>query len=492
MVVVSVSFGAIAVLSTSIGLISFLLPNMMAELGADIRHIQWVQTAFMLTMVVLLPTVDWLGAIFGQKRLYLFGLTIFTLSTILCTFAWNLPSMILFRVIQGIGAGLFFPLGTPFIFDAFLPQRRGIALGVNTLLFGLGSILGSSLVAYLADIFGWRWGFYYLIPLSTISLILGIRLLRERPLPKPGRFDITGCISLAISLISFVLFITQKDVWSFKSNVFLGLIFILSTIIFFIVENHTTSPFVDLTIYRHSPYLAGSILGFLVSSASVGIYFLLPIYLQKLLGYSIFQTGLLTIPSSLSMLVLMPLTGWISDKKDARFLIGTGILGFAFSLFILSSISFYTSGTTLALVLVGIGISGAFIYTPLSNTMFSSLPHESIRLGSGLYALTRTLGRAIGSAVLSVMFTNRLSIQFTLISESITISSTAYRIHLERLSKSLQSLSFNQFDINAEEILIEKIWEEAAISAFGDCYFLLTFCFLLALIPVKFLKRQFN
>ncbi|MDP6775829.1 MAG: DHA2 family efflux MFS transporter permease subunit [Candidatus Latescibacteria bacterium] len=489
--VITVSFGSIAVMAASIGLMNLLLPRMMAELGADIRSIQWVQTAFMLSMLVLMPAVGWLGAAVGQKRLYLASLAIFGGGTVLCTLAWNIPSMIACRVVQGIGAGLLFPMGTPFVFDAFPPQRRGVVLGVRIVISSIGSLGGSVLAAHLADVFGWRWGFYYLLVFCAAGLAMGSLVLRERPLPEPGRFDLAGYLSLGVGLVSFVLLITQRDGQSALSGSTLGLaaLCIFSIAAFFIIERHIAYPFVDLGIYRHTAYAAGCVLAFLLPGTTVAVSFLLPIYLQRLLGYSILQTALLRVPMGIAMVAITPLSGWLSDRIDPRLLTGGGLLGFVLALYALSGLSLYTSAFTLALIMTAMGVCSTLIFTPMYNAMFSSLPHESIRLGSGLYGLKGQLGRSIGIAAISVLFTDRLGLRYASLSESLVPTSPTFRLNLQRLSAGLRDLGALHPDAGAQQVLYRRLGEEASAAAFGDCYFILAGCLLLCLIPVYFIRR---
>ena len=491
LVVITVSFGSIAVIASSIGLINLLLPRMMAELGADIRTIQWVQTAFQLTMVVVMPAVGWMGSAVGQKRLYLASLILFSMGTLLCTLAWNVPSMILFRVVQAAGAGLFFPMATPFIFDAFPPQRRGVVLGVRMVFSSIGSMGGSILASHLADVFGWRWGFYFLLLFCAAGLTMGTLILRERPMPKVGRFDLAGCLSLAVGLISLILLITRRDGQPYLSGypLVLTALSLLSIAAFFIIERRVASPLVDLNIYRYASYAAGGALAFFLPAVTVATSFLLPIYLQTLLGYSIFQTSLLRLPMGIATTSITPFTGWLSDRVDPRLLIGGGLLGYLLSLYALSGLSLYTSAFTLALILTAMGVSMTLVMTPMTNAMYSSLPHESIRLGSGLYGLKWQLGRSVGTAIVSVLYADRLALQFMSLSERVIPTSPGFRFNFQRLSEGLQDLGALHPKSGALQVLYGRLWEEAAVAAFGDCHLILAGCFTLALIPVYFIRH---
>ncbi|MDA0747970.1 MAG: DHA2 family efflux MFS transporter permease subunit, partial [bacterium] len=485
LVVISVAFGSTAALASSIGLINFLMPRMMAELGADIQSIQWVQTSFLMTMVVLMPAVGWMGAAIGPKRLYLVSMALFSAGTVLCTLAWDMPSMIVFRVLQSVGASFFFPMGVPYIFDAFAPRRRGAVLGVSALINSLGSLGGTIFASHLADVLGWRWGFYYLLPLSGIGLILGLFVLKDRPESPAGRFDLPGFLSLAAALISFILLISRRsgEPLITGENLFLLSVCISATLVFIVAEKHSAAPFVNLSIYRHIAYAAGSVLSFMVPATAVAVSFLLPIYLQRLLGYSILQTALLRLPMGLALAVVTPLSGWLSDRMDARILMLGGALGYTGSLYAFSQISLYTSGTTLALILALMGITSTVLFLPMTNAMYSSLPQDMVRLGSGLSALLRQLGRSVGTAAISAIFAHRLVVRFVGLSEDVTMSSTGVRFNLEQISARLHNLGARTPDLTAISLLQKRLWAEASVAAFADCYLVMAGCFVLALVP---------
>ncbi|MBT3606103.1 MAG: DHA2 family efflux MFS transporter permease subunit [Candidatus Latescibacteria bacterium] len=491
--VIAIDFGHSAALASSIGLVNLLLPQIMPEIGADVRSIQWVQTSFLITMVILLPAVGWLSSAVGQRRLYLIGLGLFGVSTVLCTFAWNLPSLLFFRVIQGAGAGLFFPLGTPFIFDAFPSNRRGFVLGVSTLLMSINSLGGSVLASHLADLFGWRWGFYFLFVEACIGLLFSITILKERRIPKVGQFDFPGCATMALALMSLLLLITRESHSGFftPEHIFLSFTFIASAGAFFYIEKKTAEPFVDLRLYRHTAYAAGSFIGFLVPAISVGISFLLPIYLQGLLGYSIFQTALIRLPSGLFGTLFTPLAGWLSDRSDSRLLVSGGLLALMLATATIATITPETSPVSLALMLTVMSIATAFIFTPISNTMFSSLPHESIRLGSGLYALKRQLGRSLGTAIISVLFADRLLRHTTQKFDAWALPNT--------VTRSLQAEVSMRFPNASTEIpnvpiflIQDTLLQNATIAAFSECFLIVAACLLLSFIPIPYLRTPKN
>ncbi len=490
LVLITVSLSAMSVLGNSIGMVSLLLPQMMAEYAVDVPSIQWVLTAFMLTMVVVMPAVGWLGSAVGQRRLYLVSVSLFTICTFACTLAWNYPSLIVLRVIQGAAAGCFFPLTTPFIFDVFPEGKRGFVLGVSNLTLITGSVAGSLIASALSDHFGWRWGFYYVVVLCLGAIVLGSIVLREPPRVRVGRFDVPGALALGTSLVSGVLLVTQRDLRLGSETLSLGGLCLASIVAFLWIEFRTKEPLVDLGIYRHLPFAAGSLLGFIVPAATTATTLLLPIFLQRIQGYSIFQSAVLRIPSGLATAFVSPFTGWLSDRMDPRFLVTTGILGFAGVLYALSSLTTQSSGASVAALLVMMGLVSMLIWTPLANTMFSALPPGSIRLGAGLHALMRQLGRSVGGALIAVFFSRRATARFTRVVSGMAASSTILDFHLDRISTWMSSTHHPDPGAYTTQFLYQTLTQEATVAAFGDCYRLTATIFIFAVLPVHFLKRK--
>ncbi|MBS11765.1 MAG: hypothetical protein CME19_09205 [Gemmatimonadetes bacterium] len=481
-----------SVLGNSIGMISLLLPRMMSEFAVDVQSIQWVLTAFMLTMVVVMPAVGWLGDFFGQRELYLGSLSIYIVSTFACTTAWNFPSLIVLRIVQGISAGCFFPLTTPFIFNSFAEGRRGFVLGISNLTLITGSTIGSLIASALSDQFGWHWGFYYTIALCLAALLLGYLVLRNPDRAKVGRFDFPGALTLGTAVVSAVLLVTQRDtpIGLNTRTLTLVALCVVSAVAFIWLELRTRFPLVDLGIYRYAAFAAGSALGFIVPAATTAITLLLPIFLQRILGYSIFQSAILRVPSGMTTAVIGPFTGWLSDRMDPRFLIGFGVVGFAGMLLVLSDLNTHSSAATIAGFLVLVGIASMCIWSPLTNTMFSALPSESVRLGAGLQALMRQLGRSVGGALIAVMFSHCSSLRIARLVGTVSASSAIFTHYLDTISRSLLASTHPKPDTLAVELIQRSIWQEATVAAFSDCYRITATVFLTALIPVIFLKRK--
>ena len=491
-VVGTLSLGSVAVVAGSSGIVGLLLPRMMAELGADIRLIQWIQTAFLIAMIGPLPAVGWLGNVMGQKRLYLVSLTIFTLGSLICPMVDNLPAMIGARVIQGVGASLIWPLSIAFIFDAFPPRRRGLALGVKAFLVTFGQLTGGLAAAHLSDLYSWRWGFHFIFVMGSLGVLMSSRILREPPLERAGRFDYLGSLFLILGLVSLILIITRRDgqVYFGGDRILLPALCALSAMAFLVTERRVREPMVDLSIYRYLPYLAGSLLNFILPASALAMFFLLPIYLQYVLGYTIFQTALLRAPALIAAGLVTLLSGWLSDRYDSRIIIVSGLLGYLYSLALLSTVSQQSSSLHLTVTIVIFGVSSGLCFTPLSNTMFSSLPHQKIRLGSGLSNLIKLLGTTLGTATIAVIFANRMTVRLNHIYDQMDALSAFHQFKMNRLEFILGGMGISEPGSTSPQILAELLQREAAAMAFGDSFGLLALCALPALIPVLFLRPK--
>ena len=222
----------------------------------------------------------------------------------------------------------------------------------------------------------------------------------------------------------------------------------------------------------------------------MAVSFLLPIYLQGLMGYSIFQTALLRLPMTMSLAFVTPLSGWMSDRMDARILVGVGAVGYLLSLVGFAQISLYTSWAALAAMLAMMGISSTVLFLPMTNVMYNALPHDFIRLGSGLHALMRQLGRSVGTAAISAIFAHRFVLRFSEMSEDVWQNSPAVRLHTWRIADRLRDLGATDPDPLALEVIGRRLSSEASVAAFGDCFLFMSACFLIALPPIYYLRSN--
>ncbi|HLD36810.1 MAG TPA: DHA2 family efflux MFS transporter permease subunit, partial [Planctomycetota bacterium] len=304
-----------AVLDATI--VNVALNKIMASFGIPIEKAEWVLTAYMLVMAVMMPTSGWIADHFGYKRTYLFSLFVFTLGSLLCALSWNANALIFFRVIQGMGTGMLMPVGMAIVTREFPPEKRGMALGFWGIAAAASVSFGPALGGYLTDSFSWQSIFYINVPVGIVALF-GVWLFQhEFKTSKIKSFDTLGFASLAIFLVALLLALAEGNAawntngWTSNFIVSCFLIAALSFIVFLKTELTVNDPLIDLSLFTNFNYSVTNIVLFLFGLGMFGSTFLLPVYLQAMMGYTALQAGMVFMPVGMIQGVMSPIAGML-------------------------------------------------------------------------------------------------------------------------------------------------------------------------------------
>ena len=333
--VCSVLLGMVA-FAFSVSSLSISIPSIMAGLNVDVDRIQWVVTSFEMVQTVVMPTVGWLGGIMGNRDLFLTGIGISLLGGCLGGMAWNLESLLVFQVLQGMGAGLMQPTLTAILYGLFPPSRRGLAVALSMTAFGFGPTLGSILAGYLIEHVSWRATFYIQTPFILASFVLTLLTMRNVIERRVQRIDFPGLITMSTFLICLLVALTQghKEEWTSLYIVGLFAISAIAFCLFVVIELTVDDPIVDLRLYRHLSFTMGCLLGFLNTLVFRGSGFLMSVFVQYTLQYSPIQAGYMNAPSGLAFGSMSYLSGRLSDRFGPRLPIAIGMVLFIFHLFL--------------------------------------------------------------------------------------------------------------------------------------------------------------
>src|SRR5262245_54515392 len=333
------------VLDTTI--VNIALPRITVIFSASVDQAQLVLTGYMLALAVVTPTTAYLSMTFGSKKLYLFTLFMFTLGSLLCGLAWSLPSLIVARVIQGLGGGMIQPLGMATLFRITPPERRGAVMGMFALPVMVAPILGPTLGRYLVEYVDWRRVFFLNLPVGALALFLGTVLLRETPTMPSLRFDLPGFLLAA--LFSCAVLLAMNDApdvgWSDPAVIAKLWIGAASLGAFIWWELRTQQPLLNLRLFAIPMFSVGALVNFVNTVGLFGAIFLLPVFLQNLRGLGAMQTGLLLFPQALASGVSVVLGGRIYDKVGPRPPVIAGLIVLGVSTWLLSRLDLATSDT---------------------------------------------------------------------------------------------------------------------------------------------------
>lgn len=390
-------------------IVNVALPTLTEYFNTEITTIEWVIMAYLLTITSLLLSLGRLSDMFGRKNIFASGLAVFTLGSGLCALSASEGQLILFRVVQGIGAAMMMATGVAIVTNAFPPKERGKAMGFIGTVVAIGSMAGPVIGGFLIESVGWQAIFYINIPVGIIGVAVALNTLRKDEITKGQTFDIPGALALFIGLVSLLLALSRGQELGWRSR-YIILLFILSIvffILFIVIEARAKQPVMELRHFRNRQFAFASISTLISFIAMFGVMLLMPFFLEGELGYSTQEVGMAFLALPLVMSVTSPASGWISDRTNSYVLSSMGI-GVA-SISILS-LGFLSSGSSFVdvvfrLSLLGLGM-GLF-QAPNNSIIMGSLPKEQLGIAAGTLGTMRNMGMVIGVAVSGAVFSSR-------------------------------------------------------------------------------------
>jgi MFS transporter, DHA2 family, multidrug resistance protein len=400
-----------AVLDATI--VNVALPNMMASFGVSVDHAEWIITAYLLVFGVMLPSSGWMADRFGSKRMFLLGLLLFTGGSFLCSLAWTVDVLVVFRVVQGAGAGFLMPIGMAIITREFPPEKRGVALGFWSVAASASVSLGPTMGGYLIDRFSWHTIFDINVPVGLLGMGAAFIILRERRADRMGPFDVMGFVSLATGLTALLLALASGNTaWNTGgwSSTFILACFAVAAVglaLFFVAELHVPHPLIEIGLFRDRNFALSNLVLFIFGVGMFGSNFLLPLYLQDSLGYTPFQAGLVFLPVGLLLGITAPLAGLFADRFDARVPVFVGLALLAYTLWRFSFLSLWSEHATIMQPLYVRGVAMGLLFSPLTAIAISGIPNRKMAQASGLVNVIRQIGGSFGVAVFGALLTRR-------------------------------------------------------------------------------------
>ncbi|HEX4246375.1 MAG TPA: DHA2 family efflux MFS transporter permease subunit [Pseudonocardia sp.] len=396
-----------SVLDTSI--VNVAIPRMQVDLNAATDDIEWVVTGYTLALGVIVPLTGWLGMRLGQTRLYVLAMVGFALGSALCGLAWNLDTMIAFRVLQAVPGGVL-PVVTLILLYQLVPRDKiGAAMGVYGLGIVVAPAIGPTLGGYLVEYVDWRLIFFINVPVGVIGTVLALIVFPQiHPTTWP-RFDVWGFVTIAYALFAMLLAFSEGEKWGWGGYRILGLFVssAFSLALFVVIELEVDNPLLDLRIFKSIAYVQSLLLlGIAITGLFSGLYFL-PQYLLRVKGLQEFDAGLVLLPASLVLVVLMPIAGQIYDRFGPRYPIALGLAFMAYGSYLLAQITPSTPNGDIELWLsvrnVGLGLS----MMPIITAGVSSLPPSLTSAGSAMNNVMQRVASSIAIAVFGSMNTSQ-------------------------------------------------------------------------------------
>jgi MFS transporter, DHA2 family, multidrug resistance protein len=444
MIAVSVMLATfMEVLDTSIANVS--LNHIAGNLSASYEEATWVLTSYLISNAIVIPSTAWLGQRFGRKRVLLFCLIVFTAASFLCGMAVSLPMLLFTRILQGAGGGALQPIAQAVLMESFPKEKQGQAAGLYGLGVVMAPIIGPVLGGWITDNYSWRWIFYINVPVGMLALWLIQRYVEDPPWirnARPVRLDAIGFgfMSLWLGCQEVLLDKGQEDDWFGSSFIILMAIIAAASFVIFIVrELKTREPIVNLRLLMNRNFGIGVFLILCTGAVLYGTTAILPLFLQTLMGYTAFQSGITMIPRGLGAFIGMPLAGRLVGRVQGKYLVAAGFLSFAYSSYTLAHITLDISPWTLFWPQIFNGLSIAFIFVPLNALALGALQKEQISGGSGIFNLMRNVGGSAGIAAVTTLLARRSQLHQATMVEHLNPSNLSYRNQLSGLQQFFQT-----------------------------------------------------
>lgn len=387
-------------------IVSTAMPTVIAELGG-FEHYVWVFSAYMIATVVATPIFGKLSDIYGRKLFFQLGLVLFLIGSVLCGIAGSMTELIVYRAIQGIGGGALMPIAFAVIFDIFPPEKRGKMNGLFGAVFGLSSVLGPTLGAYITDYIDWRWVFYINVPIGFVALGLMHFGYREKANLRRQKIDWTGATALVMAILSFMFAIELAGAgtyaWGSWQIVALFALFVVSFLLFLGAERRASDPIVELKLFKSRLFTASQAIGFLYGIIMIAGATYIPLFIQGVYGESASAAGQTLTPMMLAVVASSMIGGPLVNKLSYRSIMLISTVFLAIAMMLLGTLTVDTPRwtVTLYMMLVGLGIGVNFVV--LNISVLHGLPGQYKGAAISLITFFRTIGSALGVTVLGVL-----------------------------------------------------------------------------------------
>ncbi|MBV9162714.1 MAG: DHA2 family efflux MFS transporter permease subunit [Pseudonocardiales bacterium] len=394
-----------SVLDSSI--VNVAIPTIQNEFGGTTDDVQWVVTGYTLMLGVIVPITAWLGDRVGLKQLYNLALVAFAAGSALCGLAWDLNSLVIFRILQAMPGGIL-PVITLSILLRIVPREQlGTAMG----LYGLGIVfapgVGPVLGGYLVEYVNWRLIFYINVPIGIVGAVAATLVLPRFPRVARGRFDVLGFLSVGGGLFALLLATSEGESWGWGSYRVLGLLTygVLSLALFAVIELEVTDPLLDIRILRYGPFVNSLLLIAVLMIAMYGVLFYIPQFLQQAQGWGAFNAGLTLLPQALTMAVLMPVAGRVYDRIGPRWPAAIGLATVAAGTYLLHTLTIDTPREHVMWLLVVLGIGLGIAFMPILTGGVAVIPLARASAASAINNVVQRVSGALGLAILTAILT---------------------------------------------------------------------------------------
>ncbi|WP_394180481.1 DHA2 family efflux MFS transporter permease subunit [Marinomonas posidonica] len=389
------------------------LPYMKGTMGTTQDQISWVLTSYIVAAAICMPLTGVLSAKMGRKRVFMWSIVGFTLSSILCGAAQSLNQIVLFRLLQGVFGASLVPLSQSVLLDAYPKEKHGSAMAMWGIGVMVGPILGPYLGGLLTEYYSWRWVFYINVPFGILAWLGLAGFLQESTLDKNRRFDFYGFVLLGVTIGSLQMMLDRGESqnWFGSLEIMIEGVLVLTCGYMFLVHIFThRQPFIDPAMFRDRNFSVGMVFIFIVGVILLASMTLLPPFMSSLMGYPVVDIGSILAPRGFGTMAAMMIVGRLSNKVDPRFFITLGLLLITFSMWEMTLFTAQVSAWDIIRTGIVQGVGLGFIFVPLSTISFATLDSKYRNEGTSMFSLLRNIGSSIGISVVTTYLAQRIQV----------------------------------------------------------------------------------
>ena len=467
-------------------LLNVALPKINTEFNISASTGQWLMTGFMLVNGILIPISAFLFNKYSYRKLFIIGLVLFTIGSLICAISMNFPVMMSGRILQAIGAGILMPLGSNVIVTIFTPEKRGVAMGTMGIAMILAPAIGPTLSGYIVQNYDWNLMFYGMFFIGLVAIAVGFfwfRLYQRTTNPKA---DVPGIIYSTIGFGALLYGFSEagNKGWGSTEIVSMFIIGIIFIALFVIRELRMKAPMLNLEILKYPTYTLTTVINMIVMMSLYGGMILLPIYLQNLRGFSALDSGLLMLPGALVMGALGPIAGKLLDTIGIKPLAIFGIGVMTYATWELTKLNMDTPYLSIMGIYVLRSFGMAFIMMPIMTAGMNALPARLISHGNAFVNTMRQLAGSIGTAILVTVMTTQTTNHVAAFGEELDKTNPMVQDHMRELAQQFGG------EQGAMKVLLQYVNKLASVEGINDAFIIATIISLVALILSFFLQSK--
>jgi DHA2 family multidrug resistance protein len=481
------------VLDTSVANVS--LPHIAGNLSASNQEATWVLTSYLVSNAIILPAAAWFGGFFGRKRFLISCIMIFTVSSALCGLANSLGFLIFARIVQGLGGGALQPIAQAVLLESFPKEKRGQAMAVFALGVIVAPIVGPTVGGWITDNYSWRWIFLINLPIGIWAVSMVKAFVEDPPYIKKNRalsIDYIGftLMALGLGLLQVVLDKGQEVDW-FSANWirWSSAVVVISLVAFVLRELRTDHPVVDLRILKDRNFAIGVGIVTVIGAVLYSTTALLPLFLQSLMGYSAYLSGLALSPRGIGAFCTAIVVGRMIGAVDARILVAGGLGFLGLTCFALGNINLQIGMSNVVWPIVGTGIGISAIFVPLTTLTVGTLHKEEMGNATGLFNLMRNIGGGAGIALTTTMLARMSQAHQAILVGHLTPYDPSYQVAFQKIQGFLAHAGGGLTDPLTYGLIYQELVRQSTLMAFVDTFHIVGVASL-AIIPAVFLFKK--